>query len=288
MFILVGVIFFTLSERKVLGAIQLRVGPNKVRYLGLLQRLADAGKLYRKSQGCKVNNTVLYTCAPMLSLLLSLSVWIRVEVNRVTPMFMLYVIMRLSVYSRMLGGWSSHSFYPLIGRFRSVSQRISYELRLFIIFLIYTTISSSFDWNWVANMQHTVWLSTLRLIITTIWLGCILAESRRIPFDFSERESELVSGFNTEFGGIGFTLFFIAEYMTILFISTLTAIVIMGGGGVIGGATKIILVAYFIILTRGVLPRYRYDILISIAWTSYLLFTSLFIAAVIILLKICI
>nr|QIZ12603.1 NADH dehydrogenase subunit 1 [Hemiarthrum setulosum] len=279
--ILLAVAFFTLLERKGLGYIQNRKGPNKTGYFGLIQPLADALKLFLKEENnLQTSNKMPYFIAPALSLMLSLSLWSLYWSNfhlwyfKLSMLFFLCVS-ALNVYGTMIAGWSSNSKYSLLGALRAVAQTISYEVTLFLIILSTITISSSFAFTVINEHQLFIWSAMLTPPIFMIWLVVCIAETNRAPFDFAEGESELVSGFNIEYGSGAFALLFLAEYASILFMSMLTTILFLGTKNLwwfdnLAFWLKTSLVAFFFIWIRGTFPRMRYDLLMKLTWMSFL------------------
>uniref|UniRef100_A0AAU6QGS5 NADH-ubiquinone oxidoreductase chain 1 n=1 Tax=Prionospio sp. 2 MH-2023 TaxID=3059270 RepID=A0AAU6QGS5_9ANNE len=278
--ILLAMAFFTLLERKVLGYIQLRKGPNKVGIMGLPQPFADALKLFAKEQAHpSMTNYTPFYFAPLLSLTLALLLWAIYPTS--TPssfltfgILLFLCISSLNVYSILGAGWSSNSKYSLIGALRGVAQTISYEVSMSLILLSalfithsYSLTSSSFfSYSWVMLMLSPMFL---------MWLVTILAETNRTPFDHAEGESELVSGFNTEYSSGPFALIFMAEYTSILAMSMFTVAIFSSSNLLplisdLFFALKTLLVAFAFIWIRGTLPRMRYDRLMSLTWKTFL------------------
>nr|YP_010996504.1 NADH dehydrogenase subunit 1 [Sophonia microstaina]WPC85246.1 NADH dehydrogenase subunit 1 [Sophonia microstaina] len=274
--VLVSVGFFTLLERKVLSYMQLRKGPNKVGYLGILQPFSDGAKLFTKEQFFPMNsNMLLYIFCPFLSLLQSLFLWVMFPYffNNLNLNFGLLFFLccsTLGVYGLIICGWSSNSMYSMLGCIRSVSQAISYEISLSLILLGYFIIIDSY--NFIEMYFYSnLWFIFLSFPLFFVWISCCLAETNRTPFDFSEGESELVSGFNVEYGSGGFALLFISEYSSIIFMSMISSLIFIGGDFIsFTFFLKIILLCYSFIWIRCSLPRYRYDKLMYMAWKCYL------------------
>nr|UNO31870.1 NADH dehydrogenase subunit 1 [Eucryptorrhynchus scrobiculatus] len=276
-FVLVGVAFLTLLERKVLGYIHIRKGPNKVGFIGLLQPFSDAVKLFTKEQTYPfMSNLGLYLISPVMNLLLSLFLWMCMPFISINLNFNLSILFFLSVssvgvYSIMLAGWSSNSNYAMLGSLRAVAQTISYEVSLVLILLSFLFMILSFDMMNFMKFQENVWFLFLMSPLSIMWIVSSLAETNRSPFDFAEGESELVSGFNVEYSSGNFAMFFLAEYASILFMSMMCSMLFLGGN--ISSFTfffKIVFISYLWIWVRGTLPRYRYDKLMYLAWKSYL------------------
>nr|AGZ19432.1 NADH dehydrogenase subunit 1 [Polyphylla laticollis mandshurica] len=275
--VLVSVAFLTLMERKVLGYIQLRKGPNKVGYLGFPQPFSDAIKLFTKEQMYPiVSNFSIYYMCPVFSLFLSLILWVCMPF--VTVMFnfsfgILYFLCcsSLSEYAIMVAGWSSNSNYALLGGIRSVAQSISYEVGLSLILLSFVYLIMSLNMVDFMKYQAEVWFIYLNLPLAMVWLVSSLAETNRTPFDFAEGESELVSGFNVEYSSGGFALIFMAEYSSILFMSVFCVMLFMGANVLFWSFyLKVVLFSFLWLWVRGTLPRYRYDKLMYLCWKGFL------------------
>lgn len=265
------VAFVTLLERKVLGYMQKRKGPNKLGIKGLLQPFRDAIKLLTKeSITLNLVNTRVFYIRPIVILLISLLLWGTYPstlggLELRLPIIFILCCLSARVYPILGSGWSSNSKYSILGRLRAVAQTISYEVRLAIILLRLVVINSSFK----LTKLHSFRILIIILIfpIALLWLVTALAETNRTPFDFAEGESELVSGFNTEYRAGGFVLFFLAEYRNILFISLFFRILFLGAGDLfiaLRVVTSIVVLLF--IWARGTLPRLRYDKLIELAW----------------------
>lgn len=285
---MLSVAFFTLFERKIIGLFIIRLGPNKPSFLGLLQPLLDALKLFTKQNLIPAQaNKVFYSVSPLAALSISLCVWLSMPMCYLAFSFnysllMFFCLTSFAVFPVLLSGWSSNSKYSLIGSLRSVAQSISYEsvfstlLVLSSLLLFSYSIRSSFNQS-----------SLVLLLLFFPWLICTLAETHRAPFDFSESESELVSGFNTEYGGAYFSFIFLAEYRMLLYSCLLIPVLFLGS---ILPASPLILravalfVSFFFIWIRVTFCRYRYDMLMSTSWkillplsiNIFLAFLSLF------------
>nr|YP_010309729.1 NADH dehydrogenase subunit 1 [Croscherichia paykulli]UMR54846.1 NADH dehydrogenase subunit 1 [Croscherichia paykulli] len=275
--VLVGVAFLTLLERKVLGYIQVRKGPNKVGLLGILQPFSDAIKLFSKEQTFPLmSNFSIYYLSPAVNLFISLLLWMCVPFLTVYLNFSLSILFflsvsSLSVYTLMLAGWSSNSSYSLLGSLRAVAQTISYEVSLALIFMSFIFLILSMNLLDFMKIQSFTWLLFLMFPLSLMWVISGLAETNRTPFDFAEGESELVSGFNIEYSSGGFALIFLAEYASILFMSMICVLLFLGGDVFsLLFFFKLTLVSFFWIWVRGTLPRFRYDKLMYLAWKSFL------------------
>nr|ASY97948.1 NADH dehydrogenase subunit 1 [Parasphendale agrionina] len=276
-FVMIGVAFFTLLERKVLGYVHLRKGPNKVGLMGILQPFSDAIKLFCKEHiNPLTSNYLLYYVCPVFSLFLSLVLWMLMPYmsglfNFKLGLFFFLVCTSMGVYTVMLAGWSSNSNYALLGGLRAVAQTISYEVSLALILLSFVFLINSYSLLDFYYYQMGIWLFFFSMPLCNIWFISCLAETNRSPFDFTEGESELVSGFNVEYGGGGFALIFLSEYSSILFMSMLMCIIFLGSNlNSFMFYVKLILIAFMFIWVRGTLPRYRYDKLMYLAWKSFL------------------
>nr|AVN67981.1 NADH dehydrogenase subunit 1 [Neolaxta sp. B107] len=275
--VMVGVAFLTLLERSVLGYIHIRKGPNKVGFLGILQPFSDAIKLFTKEQTFPlVSNYISYYFAPIFSLFISLLIWMIIPYLSGLYSFELGLLFflgctSLGVYTVMIAGWSSNSNYSLLGGLRSVAQTISYEVSLALILLSFIFLIGSYNLMNFYHYQIYLWLIFVTLPLSLVWFTSCLAETNRTPFDFAEGESELVSGFNVEYSSGGFALIFLAEYASILFMSMMFCVIFLGGDvNSFFFYIKLSLISFLFIWVRGTLPRFRYDKLMYLAWSSFL------------------
>lgn len=275
--LLIGVAFLTLLERKVLGYIQIRKGPNKLGYIGILQPFSDAIKLFTKEQIFpNYSNYISYYFSPVVGFVLSLIIWILIPYYFNIISFNLGILFflcctSLGVYTIIISGWSSNSNYALLGGLRAVAQTISYEVRLALILLSRIILIMDFRIIGFNKYQELVWFIFLILPLRLCWISSILAETNRTPFDFAEGERELVSGFNIEYRRGGFALIFLAEYSIILFIRILFVLIYLGGYRLrLLFYIKLTFISFLFIWVRGTLPRYRYDKLINLCWKRYL------------------
>nr|YP_009024142.1 NADH dehydrogenase subunit 1 [Whitmania laevis]YP_009024168.1 NADH dehydrogenase subunit 1 [Whitmania acranulata]AGL34598.1 NADH dehydrogenase subunit 1 [Whitmania laevis]AGL34624.1 NADH dehydrogenase subunit 1 [Whitmania acranulata] len=275
---LMAMAFFTLLERKYLGYSQLRKGPNKVMFLGLPQPMADAMKLFLKEQNFPVSSNKLYfVCGPMLSLVLALFLWSLFPSNNPGWWFKYSVLFFLcvssvNVYSIMLSGWGSNSKYALLGSLRGVAQTISYEISMALILLIGLLMKMSMDMSKISFSSYSI-LFLMMFPVVLMWFVTNLAETNRTPFDFAEGESELVSGFNIEYGSSLFALIFMAEYCNILFMSLVTSLVFFTFVLKFLSVGLIIITMFLssmFIWVRATYPRMRYDLLMYLTWKSFL------------------
>nr|AVJ52652.1 NADH dehydrogenase subunit 1 [Chrysocoris stollii] len=275
--ILISVGFVTLLERSVLGYIQLRKGPNKVGLMGLLQPFSDGIKLFFKEQTFPYkSNFIIYYFSPVFMLLLSLSLWCLYPmiINLYNFNYGILFFMcctGLGVYGVLLTGWSSNSNYALLGSLRSVAQTISYEVSMALIMICLIIFVFSFNLIDFMYYQNYTWFLFFSFPIFFCWLSSCLAETNRAPFDFSEGESELVSGFNVEYSGSGFAFIFLSEYMNIIFMSMLTVVMFLGCDLFsIFFYLKWVCIIFWFIWVRGTLPRFRYDKLMYLTWKLFL------------------
>nr|YP_010403056.1 NADH dehydrogenase subunit 1 [Plutella porrectella]UQV94857.1 NADH dehydrogenase subunit 1 [Plutella porrectella] len=275
--VLIGVAYLTLLERKVLGYIQIRKGPNKLGFMGIFQPFADAIKLFTKEQTYPMfSNYMVYYFSPIVGFALSLTLWMMIPyyfnfISFNLGFLFFFSCTSLGVYTLMISGWSSNSNYSLLGGLRAVAQTISYEVSL--AFIMMSTIIMIMDFNLLKLMdyQKFMWFMILLFPLSLCWLSSSLAETNRTPFDFAEGESELVSGFNVEYSSGGFALIFLAEYSSILFMSLMFVLMYMGGYSLnFIFYLKLSFLSFIFIWVRGTLPRYRYDKLMYLAWKSYL------------------
>nr|YP_009743952.1 NADH dehydrogenase subunit 1 [Protambulyx ockendeni]QIE12715.1 NADH dehydrogenase subunit 1 [Protambulyx ockendeni] len=275
--IMIGVGFLVLLERKVLGYIQIRKGPNKVGFIGILQPFSDVIKLFTKETTYpNYSNYYCYYFSPVVSFVLSLFVWMLIPYYFNMISFNLGILFFLcctsmGVYTVMIAGWSSNSNYSLLGGLRAVAQTISYEVSMSLILMSSIVMIMDFNLIMFYFYQKLIWMLFFMIPLSLSWISSMLAETNRTPFDFAEGESELVSGFNVEYSAGGFALIFLAEYSSILFMSLLFVILYMGGY-ILSFIfyLKLGFISFLFIWVRGTLPRYRYDKLMYLAWKSYL------------------
>jgi NADH-quinone oxidoreductase subunit H len=281
-----------LAERKVLGWMQLRPGPNRVGPWGLMQPAADAAKLILKEDLTpKTADPLIYRLAPFISLLTAFSVyaiipfgasgasgtpWAIGDVN--AGILFVLAITSLGIYGISLGGWSSGSKYPLLGSVRSTAQMISYELGMSLSLVGVLIVAGTTSLSGIVNAQYTWWFIGPQFVGFIIYVITAVAETNRVPFDLVEAETELVAGFHTEYSGLRFGLFFIAEYVNMLTVSCIAALLFLGGWnapvglgglpipGIVWFIIKVAAFMFFYMWLRATLPRFRYDRLMAFGW----------------------
>nr|YP_009690106.1 NADH dehydrogenase subunit 1 [Caracara plancus]YP_009690119.1 NADH dehydrogenase subunit 1 [Caracara cheriway]AEH42413.1 NADH dehydrogenase subunit 1 [Caracara plancus]AFP43874.1 NADH dehydrogenase subunit 1 [Caracara plancus]AFP43876.1 NADH dehydrogenase subunit 1 [Caracara plancus]AFP43878.1 NADH dehydrogenase subunit 1 [Caracara plancus]AIT96193.1 NADH dehydrogenase subunit 1 [Caracara cheriway] len=282
--ILIAVAFLTLVERKVLSYMQARKGPNIVGPFGLLQPVADGMKLFTKEPiQPSTSSPLLFTLTPVLALLLAISIWTPLPMpfplaDLNLGLLFLLAMSSLAVYSILWSGWASNSKYALIGALRAVAQTISYEVTLAIILLSVIILSGNYTLNTLATTQEPLYLIFSTWPLAMMWYISTLAETNRAPFDLTEGESELVSGFNVEYAAGPFALFFLAEYANIMLMNTLTTILFLNPSALNPPpelfptllATKTLLLSSGFLWIRASYPRFRYDQLMHLLWKNFL------------------
>nr|ARF05809.1 NADH dehydrogenase subunit 1 [Pareiorhaphis garbei] len=282
--VLLAVAFLTLIERKVLGYMQHRKGPNVVGPYGLLQPIADGVKLFIKEPvRPSTSSPFLFLATPILALTLALTLWAPMPIpHPVTDLnlgvLFILAISSLAVYSILGSGWASNSKYALIGALRAVAQTISYEVSLGLILLSVIMFTGGFTLQMFNITQEAIWLLIPAWPLAAMWYISTLAETNRAPFDLTEGESELVSGFNVEYAGGPFALFFLAEYANILLMNTLSAILFLGASHTLATPEltstnimiKAALLSTLFLWIRASYPRFRYDQLMHLVWKNFL------------------
>nr|ACI43335.1 NADH dehydrogenase subunit 1 [Lutra lutra] len=282
--ILLAVAFLTLVERKILGYMQLRKGPNIVGPYGLLQPIADAVKLFTKEPLRPLTSSItMFVMAPVLALTLALTMWIPLPmpyplINMNLGILFMLAMSSLAVYSILWSGWASNSKYALIGALRAVAQTISYEVTLTIILLSVLLMNGSFTLSTLITTQEHLWLILPTWPLAMMWFISTLAETNRAPFDLTEGESELVSGFNVEYAAGPFALFFLAEYANIIMMNIPTTILFLGAFHIpylpelytVNFTMKTLLLTALFLWIRASYPRFRYDQLMHLLWKNFL------------------
>jgi len=278
-----------LFERKIMGWMQLRPGPNRVGPWGLLQPLVDAVKLILKEDLTpKTADPLIYRLAPFISLVTAFSVYAVIPFSEPGPgnvwavgdvnagILVILAITSIGVYGISLGGWASGSKYPLLGSVRSTAQMISYELAMALSLIGVLILAGTTSLVGIVNSQAKLWFFIPQFVGFVIYVITAVAETNRAPFDLVEADAELVGGFNTEYSGLRFGLFFIAEYINMLTVSCIATLLFLGGWNAVGGLTMIpgivwflLKVAFFMfvyIWLRSTFPRIRYDRLMAFGW----------------------
>lgn len=276
--ILISVAFITLLERKVLGLIGLRLGPNKVSLGGFLQPIGDAVKLSNKQVNSLTNfSFIFYYVGAITIFCASLVLWSCVLTSpSVFPLklslLVVFIVLGYNSLNSIICGWRTFRKYSLVGSIRTVSQLISYEASLYLCLFFLLIFYSSYDLFDFKNYFFPIVFLILPCALY-FWIPSILAELNRTPYDFSEGERELVRGFNTEFGSRSFTFIFLAEYRRIIFFCVISSFFFFLSSFTYA---LIFLFFYFLIWIRSVLPRFRFDKLIGLAWNFFIPFLTIF------------
>jgi len=297
--LLVGIAYLTLFERKVLGSIQLRKGPNVVGPFGLLQPLADGLKLFSKETILPTHaNLSIFIISPIAAFFLALLSWVVIPFSEGVViadisigMLFLFAVSAISVYAILMSGWSSNSKYAFFGAIRAAAQMISYEVSMGLIILSVILCVGELNLISIVNAQKYLWFFIPLFPAFLMFFVSALAETNRAPFDLTEGESELVSGFNVEYSGMTFAMFFLAEYSHIILMSLITSLLFFGGWlppisllsfipGYFWLGMKTTLFMFVFIWVRGSFPRMRYDALMALLWKSYLPFSLAFLILV--------
>ncbi|YP_009130288.1 NADH dehydrogenase subunit 1 (mitochondrion) [Nanorana parkeri] len=279
--ILLAVAFLTLIERKILGYMQHRKGPNVVGPFGLLQPIADGIKLFIKEPiRPSTSSQFLFILAPTTALILAMLLWTPLPLpfpysDLSLGILLILALSSLIVYTILGSGWASNSKYALIGALRAVAQTISYEVPMDLIILCAIIMTGSFSLATFNTTQQHMWLFLPLWPLTLMWFVSTLAETNRAPFDLTEGESELVSGFNVEYAGGPFALFFLAEYANILMMNTLSAVIFLGSSTYSTLPTALLMtkasaLSLLFLWVRASYPRFRYDQLMHLVWKNFL------------------
>nr|YP_010238644.1 NADH dehydrogenase subunit 1 [Ellisella ceratophyta]ASK07880.1 NADH dehydrogenase subunit 1 [Ellisella ceratophyta]UKP87611.1 NADH dehydrogenase subunit 1 [Ellisella sp. ANT83] len=286
--LLVAVAYLTLAERKVLGYMQARKGPNVVGVYGLLQPLADGLKLFSKEMVIPNHaNLSVYIVAPILSLTLAFLAWgvipfspgvVLADIN--VGILYIFAVSSMGVYAILMSGWGSNSKYAFLGAIRAAAQMISYEVCIGLILISVILCAGSLNITQIVLAQAEIWYIIPLFPAALMFFASALAETNRAPFDLTEGESELVSGYNVEYSSMSFALFFLAEYGHIILMSCLISLLFLGGWapftGILGMgclALKTAVVVFSFVWVRASFPRMRYDQLMYLLWKSYLPFS---------------
>ena len=292
-FLLIAVAYYTLAERKVMGSIHRRLGPNVVGPWGLFQPLADGFKLVLKETVVPQRvSPLLFILSPYLTFVLSVLGWVVIPfgfgiIISDIDLSILYIlaVSSLGVYGIILAGWSSNSRYAFMGAIRSAAQMISYEIAMGFVIIGVCLCSGSLSLSDIVANQAKIslWYFLPLSPLFAIFFVSILAETNRAPFDLPEAEAELVSGYNTEYSSTIFALFFLGEYANMLLMCSLWVSLFLGGWSLgflpqqVAFGTKVAFAAYLFVLVRAILPRYRYDKLLELGWRVFLPLTLGFI-----------
>lgn len=296
--LILAIAYTTYAERKVIGAMQMRRGPNVVGWFGLLQPFADALKLLHKETIIPyASNKVLFILAPVITFSLSIMAWavIPFDVGLVfadinVGILYLFAISSLGVYGIIIAGWSSNSKYAFLGALRSAAQMVSYEVSMGLVIVTVLLCVGSLNLSEIVLAQKNMWFCIPLFPMFIVFFISILAETNRTPFDLPEAEAELVAGYHVEYSSITFALFFLGEYANMILLSAVTTILFFGGWlppfdivpfNLIPGPVWVILkICFFLfvfIWIRATLPRYRYDQLMRLGWKVFLPFTLLWV-----------
>jgi NADH-quinone oxidoreductase subunit H len=298
--LLLAVAMLTYAERKVIGAIQLRKGPNVVGPFGLFQPFADALKLLTKETIVPTGaNRIVFMMAPMLTLLLSLVAWavipfdagwVIADIN--VGILYLFAISSLGVYGIIMAGWASNSKYAFLGAMRSAAQMVSYEVSIGFVIITVLLCVGSLNLSDIVNAQKNMWFFIPLFPMFVIFFVSALAETNRSPFDLPEGESEIVAGYFVEYSSMSFAMFFLGEYAAMILMSGMTAILFLGGWlppfdiapfnwipGIVWFALKTALCLFVFLWVRATMPRYRYDQLMRLGWKIFLPFSLFWVVA---------
>ena len=302
--LLLCVAYLTYAERRIVGLMQMRKGPNIVGPMGLLQPIADAMKLMFKEIIIPANtNKIVFIIAPMITFVLSLIGWavipfgqggfVLADIN----VGVLYVlaISSLGVYGIIMAGWASNSKYAFLGAIRSSAQMISYEVSVGLVIITILLVTGTLNLSEIVEYQRTLpfWIHLLLAPMAVIFFISVLAETNRLPFDLPEAEAELVAGYNVEYSSMSFALFFLGEYANMILVSGITVTFFMGGylppfnigfleviPGFFWFTFKVAFLLFVFLWLRATLPRYRYDQLMRIGWKVFLPFTLFWVVLV--------
>ena len=298
--LLIAVAYLTLAERRVIGFMQLRKGPNVVGPFGLFQPFADALKLMAKETILPAGaNKVVFLFAPMLTFILAIVAWavipfgeglVIADIN--VGILYLFAISSLGVYGVIMAGWASNSKYAFLGALRSAAQMVSYEVSMGLVIINVLLCVGSLNLSAIVEAQRDMWFALPLLPMFVVFFISTLAETNRAPFDLPEGESELVAGYFVEYSSMSFALFFLGEYANMILMSSMTVVLFMGGWlppfdifplnvipGPIWFILKIMLVLFVFLWVRATTPRYRYDQLMRLGWKIFLPFSLLYVVA---------
>ncbi len=295
--LLIGVAYLTWFERKVMGAIQLRKGPNVVGPFGLWQPFADALKMLTKETIIPTGaDKILFVLAPMITFGLAIIAWAVIPVNNGwgianinVGILYLFAVSSLGVYGVVVAGWASNSKYAFLGALRSAAQMVSYEVSMGFVIVTVLILAGSLNLNAIVLAQKHLWFAVPLFPLFVIFFISGLAETNRAPFDLAEGESEIVAGFFVEYSAMSFALFFLGEYANMIMISGMTTVLFLGGwlsplpflpGGVLWFLLKVLICLFVFVWVRATLPRYRYDQLMALGWKVFLPISLVYLVAV--------
>ncbi|MEG3618052.1 NADH-quinone oxidoreductase subunit NuoH [Magnetovibrio sp. PR-2] len=289
--LLLAVAYLTYAERKVIGAMQLRRGPNVVGPFGLLQPMADGAKLFLKETIIPSSaNRAVFLVAPMLTFFLALVAWavipfgeglVLADIN--VGILYLFAISSLGVYGVLMAGWASNSKYAFLGALRSAAQMVSYEVSMGFVIISVLVCVGSLNLTDIVEAQRDMWFVIPLLPMAVVFFISTLAETNRHPFDLPEAEAELVAGYNVEYSAMTFALFFLGEYANMILMCGMTTVLFLGGWlppfdiapfnlipGPVWFVIKIAALLFIFIWVRASFPRYRYDQLMRLGWKVFL------------------
>ena len=289
--VMISVAYLTYAERKVIGAMHLRRGPNVVGPFGLLQPIADGLKLFLKETVIPTGaNRGVFIAAPCITFILALVAWavipfddgmVLADIN--VGILYLFAISSLGVYGVLMAGWASNSRYAFLGGLRSAAQMVSYEVSMGFVIVTVLLVAGSLNLSDIVNAQKDMWFVVPLFPMAAIFFVSTLAETNRHPFDLPEAEAELVAGFNVEYSAMPFALFFLGEYANMILMAGITTILFLGGWlppmdialftwipGPVWFAFKIAAVLFVFLWVRATFPRYRYDQLMRLGWKVFL------------------
>ena len=296
--LLIAVAYLTLAERRVIGFMQLRRGPNVVGPFGMFQPFADALKLMAKETILPAGaNKLVFLFAPMLTFILSLVAWavipfdeglVIADIN--VGILYLFAVSSLGVYGVIMAGWASNSKYAFLGALRSAAQMVSYEVSMGLVIITVLLCAGSLNLSEIVEAQRGMWFALPLLPMFVVFFISTLAETNRAPFDLPEGESELVAGYFVEYSSMPFALFFLGEYANMILMSSMTVILFLGGWlppfdiwplniipGPLWFILKIMLVLFVFLWVRATTPRYRYDQLMRLGWKIFLPFSLIYV-----------
>ena len=296
--VLVSVAMIVWLDRRIWAFVQKRQGPNVVGPFGLLQSLADALKyIFKEMIIPSSSNKVIFILAPIVTMTLALIAWavipfsatqVLADIN--VGILYLFAVSSLGVYGIIMGGWASNSKYPFLGAIRSAAQMVSYEVSIGVIIINVLLCVGSLNLNDIVIAQQNVWFVIPLFPMFVIFFISALAETNRPPFDLPEAEAELVAGYQTEYSGMMYAMFWLGEYANILLMCAMGAILFLGGWlspielypftlvpGAIWLILKILLLFFLFALVKAIVPRYRYDQLMRLGWKVFLPFSLIWV-----------